>query len=154
MSPSTGRHIDSRGYPGSGSLITAHYALEQGTEVFAFPGSTATMNAVDTNSLIKKDAKLFQKVDDILEELTPLLKGLLRSSGNQKCCGVTEIVTNLDGLEINYEEKAICNALGSDPRHIDIVSRETGITAQRVSGFYSTSILKVWWSRTEVRDFS
>ena len=42
------------------------------------------MNAVDTNSLIKKDAKLFQKVDDILEELTPLLKGLLRSFGNQK----------------------------------------------------------------------
>ena len=42
------------------------------------------MNAVDTNSLIKKGAKLVQKVDDILEELTPLLKGLLRSFGNQK----------------------------------------------------------------------
>ena len=79
MSPSTGRHIDSRGYPGSGSLITAHYALEQGKEVLVFPGSIATMNAVETNSLTKKGAKLVQKVDDILEELTPLLKGLLRS---------------------------------------------------------------------------
>ena len=48
--------------------------------MFTFPGSIATMNAVETNSLTKKGAKLVQKVDDILEELTPLLKGLLRSS--------------------------------------------------------------------------
>ncbi len=93
MLPSTGRHIDSTGCPGSGSLITTHYALEQGKEVFAFPGSIATMNSVDTNSLIKKGSKLVQQVDDILEELTPLLKGVLRSSGYQKCRGVTEIVT-------------------------------------------------------------
>jgi len=90
------------------------------------------MNAVDTNGFIKKP-KTGPEVHDIIEELTTLLKGLRRSIRNPKCLGVTEIVTNLGGLEINNEEKAICNVLGSDRRDIDIVSKETGIPAQKLS---------------------
>ncbi len=53
----------------SGSLITAHLALEQGKEVFAVPGSPFLPLSEATNRLIKKgEAKLVQTSDDILEE--------------------------------------------------------------------------------------
>ncbi len=44
------------------------------------------------------------------------------------------MVTVLGGLEINNKEKAICSVLGSDPRHIDVISRDTGIASQKLSG--------------------
>ena len=47
---------------------------------------------------------------------------------------VPYMVTDLAGLEINNEERAICNVLGSEPRHIDLISRETGIASQKLSG--------------------
>ncbi len=73
-------------------------------------------------------------MDDIIHELAPPLKGLRRTTrnatGGSKRSG---IVTDLNGLEINNEEKAICNVLGSEPRHIDIISWETGIADQKLS---------------------
>ncbi len=51
--------------------------------IFAVPGGRTSMNSVGTNALIKKGAKLVRNVDDIIGELTPLLKGLL-SSGPDK----------------------------------------------------------------------
>jgi len=119
---------------GSGSLITANYALEQGKEIFAVPGGITAMNSVGTNELIKKGAKLVQSVDDIIMELAPLLKGLLRSTPGTGSEKRSCMVTDLSRLEINNEEKAICNVLGSEPRHIDSISRETGIAAQELSG--------------------
>jgi DNA processing protein len=44
------------------------------------------------------------------------------------------MITDLSGLEISSEEKAICNALGCEPRHIDMISRETGLAPQKLLG--------------------
>lgn len=53
----------------SGALITARLALEQGREVFAVPANIYTEKGKGTNKLIQKgEAKLVQKIDDILEE--------------------------------------------------------------------------------------
>lgn len=51
----------------SGSLITARFALEQGREVFAVPGSPLDQRAQGTNGLLRSGATLVQTPEDVLE---------------------------------------------------------------------------------------
>jgi DNA processing protein len=134
----------------SGSLITANYALEQGKDVFAIPGNITSRNSEGTNTLIQKGAKLVQNVDDILEEIAPQLKGLVGSSKN-----ISGKILSRDheGLEITDEEKAICNILGSEPKHIDTVAREVKIQPARLLGLLLGLEIKGIVKQTEGKRF-
>lgn len=55
--------------PGSGSLITARHAAEQGREVYAVPGQVGQRNSLGPHALIREGAKLAETVEDILVEL-------------------------------------------------------------------------------------
>jgi DNA processing protein len=57
----------------SGSLITARFALEQGREVFAVPGSPLDPRAEGTNGLIKQGATPVTETADIISVLRPIL---------------------------------------------------------------------------------
>ena len=50
----------------SGSLITADFALEQGREVYAVPGSITSIHSAGTNNLIKEGAIPVTKYEDVL----------------------------------------------------------------------------------------
>jgi DNA processing protein len=59
----------------SGSLITARYALEQGREVFAVPGSPLDPRCRGTNDLLRNGATLTENAADVVAQLGPLLRG-------------------------------------------------------------------------------
>ena len=60
----------------SGTMITANYALEQGRDVFAIPGSPLDQRAFGTNLLIKNGAILTRNAQDILNEFDCGIKSI------------------------------------------------------------------------------
>ena len=53
----------------SGAMITARYALEQGRDVFAIPGSPQDERSAGPNALLRDGAYLVEKAEDILAVL-------------------------------------------------------------------------------------
>ncbi len=79
----------------SGSLITARFALEQGREVFAVPGSPLDPRAEGTNDLIREGATLCAGVEHVTSVLDPLI-----ASGPRTETGAEETHRLLDTEEL------------------------------------------------------
>lgn len=107
----------------SGSLITAHYALEHGRDVFAVPGNITFASSRGSNRLIKEGAKLVDCVEDILEELPGLLVG----------DGTAKDSSPARSFALTPKEAAIYEILARSPLHIDDIIAQTELTAGEVS---------------------
>jgi len=53
----------------SGALITADFALDQGKDIFAVPGSIFSENSAGCHKLIKNGAKLIDSAKDLIDEI-------------------------------------------------------------------------------------
>jgi DNA processing protein len=114
----------------SGSLITARYALEQGREVFAVPGSIHNPLARGCHALIRDGAKLVETAQDILEELAPALHPHLTRSDEAVAPGAE---VGVAGTALDPDYRALLDAMGHDPVSTDVLVQRTGIRADGVS---------------------
>lgn len=95
-----------------GAMITATIALDQDREVFAIPGNITEKRSVGPNKLIREGrAKLVQTVDDVLEELKPHLRPILKKERESEPI-----------VELTLFEKNLFDVLRSEPMHIDALA--------------------------------
>jgi DNA processing protein len=110
----------------SGSLITARYAMEQGREVFAIPGSIYNPLARGCHHLIKQGAKLVESIEDILDELHLNFLSV-------HAAAIDNINPEDPGTEINLKYKQLLDNMSFDPVSIDSLIEVTGLTSETVS---------------------
>ncbi|WP_036839069.1 DNA-processing protein DprA [Pleomorphomonas oryzae] len=114
----------------SGTLHTARYALDQGREVFAVPGSPLDPRSEGTNKLIRDGATLTRSADDIIAVLRPMLEN--------DALPVFELREDSDGTAapdaIGLQSRAaVVEALGPTPVSVDDIISHTGLSSSVVS---------------------
>lgn len=105
--------------PGSGSLITARLAAEQGREVFAIPGSIHSPLSKGPHRLIRDGAKLVETAQDVLTELR------LPSDATP---GDAPVAAETDPLRSRLIE-----AMGRGPVDLDRLVARTGLPPERIA---------------------
>ena len=112
----------------SGALITAEFAVEQGREVFAVPGSILTPQSEGTNRLIEQGARPLLRMTEILEVL--------------KLEQIPEKQESRKSISASTEEKKLLNYLNQEPKHIDEICNLSGLPIQTVSATLTMMELK------------
>jgi DNA processing protein len=112
----------------SGSLITAHFALEQNREVFAVPGNIFSPVSVGTNNLIKQGAKTVTNASDILEALDLV--------------NITNYINNKKIIPETAEEELIVTHLSQEPLHINDIARLANLNISQVNSLLTIMEMK------------
>jgi DNA processing protein len=106
-----------------GAMITANSALDQNREVFAVPGAVTSRRSRGCHALIREGrAKLVESIDDILTELGPRLRPLLKGPGDER----------KPPAELSLFERQVYDALPCDPCHIDALASRAGLSTSDV----------------------
>ena len=103
----------------SGSLITVSYALEQGKDIYAVPGSIYEKLTEGTNRLIQEGAYLVREPEDILQGFSEKFHCFFaEKQGENK---------NFEKILLASREKIVYACLSLRPKHMEELMEETGI---------------------------
>jgi DNA processing protein len=111
----------------SGSLITARYALDQGREVLAVPGSPLDPRCRGANRLIREGARLVEDFDQVLEAVDGLAAPHLKFHENLRFSDQES-----DFNELNDAQKLrdqVLSLLGPSPVLVDELVRQCHCSA-------------------------
>jgi DNA processing protein len=101
----------------SGSLITASYALQQGRDVFAVPGSIFSDKSIGTHGLLRSGATPVRSAAEILDAIQ-VLTSLPAQPGNTAAAFPAQL--------LNEEECVVLSAIGDSPLRFDQLAESTG----------------------------
>jgi len=114
--------------PGSGALITADCALDQGRAVLAVPGPITSPTSLGCNKLIQQGAKPALAPGDILEELG--LPGAAQGTAAQgPGVGLPKRTAPPDLSDL---QRSLWETLRSEPRHVDVLVATAGAETSAV----------------------
>ncbi len=123
----------------SGTLITARKAAEQGRDVFALPGSLHNPLARGCHRLIREGATLAETTADIIQGLGPIAAELqmeirqrLKQPGNRSTSGGQSAKPGHD-LLADTDYCTVWELLGFDPKPMDTIIQQSGLSAREVS---------------------
>lgn len=121
---------------GSGALITARFAREQGRDVFAVPGALTSPGSYGANQLIKGGAKLVSNAEEILEEYRPLFAHILEREPETL---PSEAATTLRVAQpaalpeqASPGAQAVYRLLEAEPRPVDEIAAAAGQSMSEV----------------------
>jgi DNA processing protein len=115
---------------GSGSLITARLALEQGREVFAVPGSPLDPRAKGTNRLLREGAALVESAADVLDVLRPVLNDTFHDTSRDPFAWKA---TNSNEPEDDDRlRRTVLELLGVAAVPVDEIIRQSGAAASDI----------------------
>lgn len=109
----------------SGSLITAHDALDYGREVFAVPGSPMDPRCAGTNALIKQGATMLESARDVIAALAPMGSLPLAEPDSD---GFHEPHSTPSDEILRDARDAVRQALSPSPTLLEEVLHSTGLT--------------------------
>lgn len=116
----------------SGSMTTVRHALDQGREVYAYPGETNTPWSEGSHQLLREGAGYFTCAADILDDLGCL---------DKHECSVQNNVCRQDSDDLNPVQQRIVNALKDGMLTFDEITARTGIDTHEL--FTALTVLMI-----------